>query len=115
MVAVPDFDDTAATIAQSSANVLLAAQEHLGSLLAQVHTAIPSSSTCRLIQGRGDRVLQVTSLARYKANADKQVGKKAGVDAVTSTIGDIESSLGINNEYLAELVDEARRQLSNVK
>ena len=85
MVAVPEFDPSAAASAQSSAKVLLAAQEHLGSLLAQVHAAVPLLESCKLTRSspRNQRLHGAfTSLVRSTRSADREMVKKSSMDAV---------------------------------
>merc|ERR1712137_868576 len=49
MVAVPEFDPSAALQAKSNAALLAAAAGHLGSLLAELHVAMPSLASCGFV------------------------------------------------------------------
>ena len=85
MVAVPEFDPSAAVSAQSSAKVLLAAQEHLGSLLAQVHAAVPLLESCKLTRSSPRHQplhAASTSLVRSTRSSDREMVKKSSMDAV---------------------------------
>lgn len=118
MVAVPEFDPAAAVSAQSSSKMLLAAQEHLGSLLAQVHTVLPALETCELakrnVREQRDQFISA-SMARHRRSEHVEMVKKDGADAVAVAIGEIEVALGLSKSSLAALVAEAQQQTSKKK
>ena len=113
MVAVPEFDPAAAVSAQSSSKMLVAAQEHLGGLLAQVHAVLPTLENCALAQhslGKLPEDLVAASLARQERSEHAQLTKKPSSDAVVVAIGQIEAALGFSETALAALVAEVYQQ-----
>ena len=110
-VAVPAFDPSAATAAKQHAALLAAAQEHLGSLLAELCVAMPSLAACGFKASFRKR-LQATML-RQQVSA-RTAGGTHVRDASSVAVAAVAPSVGVDMQALRALVTKAREALAQI-
>merc|ERR1711966_103268 len=111
MVAVPAFAPSIASAAKERAALLNSAQEHLGTLLAELYIAMPSLAACDF----------KASLAKRMASADlRQHAAKSGHrgtregDATSIAVATIGASMGVDLQATHALVTKAREAFAQV-
>lgn len=108
-VAVPAFDPSAATAAKQHAALLAAAQEHLGSLLAELYVAMPSLAACGFKASLGKRSPATTLMQRVSTRA---AGDARAKDAASVAVAAVAPSVGVDMQGLRSLVAKTREALA---
>lgn len=112
MVAVPAFDPSAAFAAKQQAALLGAAQEHLGSLLAELYVAMPSLAACGFKASFGKRPPALVSTQQVSALTLR--GAQERGDATSVAVAAVTRSVGVDSQALRALVTRAREALAQV-
>lgn len=110
MVAVPEFDPSAASAARQSAALLGAAQGHLGNLLAGLYAAMPSLATCGF-QASLATELATTLLKSQSMHMDRHMRRQ---DATSAAVAAVAPAMGVDMQALRELVMSTREALARV-
>ena len=108
-MAVPEFDPRAAAAAKQQAALLAAAGEHLGSLLAELHAAMPSLAACGFKASLAKRV-QLSSAEKRKA----EVQYRAATDANSVAVAAVAPALGLDLQALRALITSAQEALAQI-
>jgi hypothetical protein len=110
MVAVPEFDPSAARQAKNSAALLAAATSHLGSLLADLYVAMPTLASCGFVSSMAAKSRKRSSLL---SNSHALLKVKAADDASVA-VAAISKKLGVDEQGLAALLSDARSALDAI-
>jgi hypothetical protein len=108
---VPAFDPSAASAAKQHAALLAAAQEHLGSLLAELYVAMPSLAACGFKASFGKRPQATVSMQQVASRASGGVHEQ---DAIAAAVAAVTPSVGVDTEALRALVTKAREALAQI-
>ena len=110
-VAVPAFDPSAASAAKQHAALLGAAQEHLGSLLAELYVAMPSLAACGFKASFGKRPPATASMQQVSS---RMAGGAHEQDATSVAVAAVTRSVGVDTQALRTLVTRAREALAQI-
>merc|ERR1711908_215661 len=109
MVAVPAFDPSAASSARQHGALLASAQEHLGSLLAELYVAMPSLAACGFKASFGKHF--PASMLRQQASTRSATTAR---DASSVAVAAVAPAVGVDLQALRALVANARETLAQI-
>ncbi len=108
---MPTFDPSAASAAKQHAALLGAAQEHLGSLLAELYVAMPSLAACGFKASFGKRPPATASMQQVSS---RTAGGAHEQDATSVAVAAVTRSVGVDTQALRALVARAREALAQI-
>jgi len=115
MVAVPEYDPSASSVARESASLLTAAGAHLSGLLAELDAVVPSLSACGFARSLvAARVNQSAGAAQDHGSRRMAAKTNQRVDVATAAVSSIASKLGVDTEGTGALIAKARSIISKV-
>lgn len=110
-VAVPAFDPSVASAAKEQAALLGAAQEHLGTLLAELYVAMPSLAACGFKASFAKRS-PATMLTQQTSSGAARGAQ--GQDATSVAGAAVIPSVGVDMQALRALVTKVREALAQI-
>ena len=108
---MPAFDPNAAAAAKQHAELLGAAEEHLGTLLAELYAAMPSLEACGF---RHSFVQKSQATVLMRQIATRLDNTNRGRDAIAAAVGAMAPSMGVDAQALHALVTKARNALAQI-
>lgn len=115
MMAVPEYDPSASSVARESATLLAAAGVHLGGILAELDAAMPSLSSCGFARSLVAARLSQSAGAAQDHGSRRMSGKtNRHADAASAAVASIASKLGVDTEGTGALIAKARSIISNI-
>ena len=109
--AVPEFDPHAAAVAKQSAALLGAAEEHLGSLLAELYAAMPSLAACGF-RASFEKHVAATTVGRHVAWYGTEGTRLR--DATSAAVAAVAPAMGLDMHSLQALVTRTREALAQI-
>ena len=106
--AVPEFDPHAAAVAKQSAALLGAAEEHLGSLLAELYAAMPSLAACGF-RASFEKHVAAIIIGRHVARYSTEGARLR--DAASAAVA---PAMGLDMQALEALVTRTREALAQI-
>ena len=109
--AVPEFDPHAVAVAKQSAALLGAAEEHLGSLLAELYAAMPSLAACGF-RASFEKHVAATTVGRHVAWYGTEGTRLR--DATSAAVAAVAPAMGLDMHSLQALVTRTREALAQI-
>ena len=113
-VAVPEFGPRAAFAARQNAALLRAAEERLGSLLAELHSAMPNLSACGFKASIEKRYPALVKQSTSFGSHFRVVTQHQASDATSVAVAAVAPAMGVDMLALHELVATTRDALTQV-
>jgi len=114
MVAVPEFEPRAAFAARQNAALLRAAEERLGILLAELHSAMPNLSACGFKASIEKRYPALVKQSTSFGSLLKVSIQHQASDATSAAVAAVAPAMGVDMQALHELVATTRDALTQV-
>jgi len=111
MVSVPAFAPNAAAAAKQSAALLVAAEEHLGNLLADLYIAMPTLASCGFKASFEKHSPAVTLMRQAASRAH---GGARDHDAASAAVAAVSPAIGLDMRALRSLVASTREALAQI-
>ena len=108
---MPAFDPRAASAAKQQAALLGAAQDHLGSLLAELYVAMPALAACGFKASFGKRLPAIASTQQVSS---RNAGNAKEQDAASLAVAAVAGSIGVDTQAMRTLVKTAREALAQI-
>ena len=113
-VAVPEFEPRAAFAARQNAALLRAAEERLGILLAELHSAMPNLSACGFKASIEKRYPALVKQSTSFGSLLKVSIQHQASDATSAAVAAVAPAMGVDMQALHELVATTRDALTQV-
>ena len=100
--------------AQDNAALLTASSSRLGSLLAELYTAMPTLAACRFVASFGAVHSNHSALATHQLGLKSSFGAAAEKDAVFVASAGIATKLGVDFDGLSALLSKTKSVLTQI-